>query len=203
MPVAPVLARPRVQTTYTDSHTRACRRLGSQATADSLASYLDGTAGWLSPSPPDGWTRLGQGVSRVALLGPDGWVYKCPLGPSGSDASQREATYWDMALRHRNFRAHVPHFRLFAVGKYVVIAMEQLAVDRDRVNTPTAEDRAAVRIVKDMADHIGCGDSHGGNIGWRGDLPLLLDAGAGTAGHVNGRDGCGECNPRHRDWEAK
>lgn len=203
MPVAPVLARPRVQATYTDSHTRACRRLGSQATADELTSYIDGTAAWLNPSTPDGWKRLGQGVSRVALLGPDGWVYKAPIGGIGSDASKREAAYWDMALRHQNFRPHVPHFRLFAVGKQTVIAMELLVVDRDRVNTPTNEDRIAVRAVKDMASHVGCEDSHGGNIGWRGSLPLLLDAGAGTVGRITDRDGCGTCNPKHRDWEAK
>ena len=203
MPVAPTLARPRVQLTYADSHTRACRRVGSQATADSLASYIDGTASWLSPSAPDGWKRLGQGVSRVALLGPDGWVYKCPLGTIGSDASQREAAYWDMALRHREFRPHVPHFRLFAVGKHMVIAMERLTVDRDRVNTPTAEDRKIVNHVRDMAEHIGCEDSHGGNLGWRGDHPLLLDAGGGTSREVMRSYGCGTCNPKHQDWVAE
>lgn len=203
MPVAPVLARPRVQTTYTDSHTRACRRLGSQATADELTSYIEKTASWGAPTTPDGWERLGQGVSRIALLGPDGYVYKAPIGTVGSDASKREAAYWDMALRHQDFRPHVPHFRLFAVGKHVVIAMELLTVDRDRVNTPNREERSAVNRVKDMAEHVGCCDVHGSNIGWRGELPLLLDAGGGTSGYISRAAGCGTCNPKHKDWGAK
>lgn len=187
MPVAPVLARPRVQLTYADSHTRACRRTGSQEVADQLDGFLkDGL--------PDGWTKLGNGVSRRALLGPDGFVYKVPfLGEE--HLSLGESTYWAMALRHREWRQHVPHHRLLMVGTIPVIAMELVVMDRDRTKSSSAW-----RVIEKMADHIGCGDSHAGNIGWRGNTPVLLDAGGYRASKTMG---CGTCNPQHKDWDAK
>lgn len=192
---APLLARPKV--TYTDSHTRACRRVGSQTMADTLAGYINGVWRWADPMPPDGWQVLGAGATRRAVLGPDGWVYKVLIDRQ-DDASAIEAQYWLMALRHREFRPHVPHFRTFEVkvrtasGEKVttVLAMEQLAVNWRLGSSDEAEK------VRKMASHIGCRDIHGANIGWRGQQAVLLDAGSGVNGVISRTHGCETCNPR-------
>lgn len=192
-----VTAPPRV--TYTDSHTRASRRIGSDAEMEELRHYVE-LIGSLRPAVvPAGWKPLGEGVSRQALLSPAGWVWKVPLGRLGSEASKREDVYWRMALKHPEFRPHVPHYRVFTPGDHVLIAMELLAMNRGEVLKPsTPETREAILNVRAMAAHIGCDDFHGGNVGWRGDRhPVLLDAGAGSNGRVGQHDGCGTCNEKH------
>lgn len=199
MPIAaPTTARPVV--TYTDSHTRACRRVGSQEVAEQLVSVRDELRKNYRAEGPAGWKRLGSGATRVAYLGPDGWVYKIALW--GYDqVNLVETKFWQMGLAHRLYRPAVPHHRLFEVlhgGQAVqVLAMERLTMDEERARREK-NSHPGLKLIHEMGAHIGCVDLHGGNIGWRGDHPVLLDAGGGTCTNDIARtDGCTDCNPRH------
>ena len=194
MPTALAPARP--VPTYTDSHTRACRRVGSNQEAAALDPLVSAMQDYMPADAPEGWEKLGTGAFRVALRSPAGWVYKVPLGLHGVEASQREVCFWRMALRHQEYRALVPHYRLFEVGGWPVVAMESLTVDRTRANFPQDdEDREKIRELREAAYHVGCGDLHGGNVGWRGDHALLLDAGGAADARVTKNSGCAHCNP--------
>jgi hypothetical protein len=197
VPAAPVApARPALR--YTDSHTRASRRTGSPEVAAQLLPLLDDSPNYFryrSDQLPMGWRFLGSGVTRVALLGPDGFVYKVQFFLDDT-ANERETLFWKMALRHQQHRRFVPHFRLMEVKRYTLLAMELLEVDRAR-----SQDRKGdIAELRRMARHIGCEDTHLGNIGWRGDTPVLLDAGNGTDKEMTPAMGCGDCNPLHPKW---
>lgn len=211
--LAPVVAPARPAIRYTDGHTRASRRLGSTELAQQLVSYAEEVmerCASIGVVPPPGWERLGEGVSRVALLGPDGCVYKIPVGWMYTHSNQAEADFYAMALAHRDYRPHVPYFRTLEIkvshtlrgglaGEPVmetvtVMVMERLTVSRERVR---GDSTGGVDMVERMAAHIGTYDSHASNIGWRGQRPLLLDAGGGMSGHISSSDGCAQCNPRH------
>lgn len=190
MPIATTTRAGWAQVTYTDSHTRACRRVGSQEVAEQIA-------GWSGDryALPEGWEFLGAGATRAVALGPDGWAYKVSYAGYGR-VNDIEIKYWARGKAHPEYRNHIPHHRIFEVGRRKVVAMERLTVDRSR---SSADADGQVMSIKRMAHHIGCEDIHMANIGWRGNVAVLMDAGCGTIEHLSKYDGCVTCNPNFKE----
>lgn len=135
-------------------------------------------------TPPEGFTLLGEGSSRVAVLGPDGVVYKATYGTCAY-VNHDEADIWAAMLRHPEFRRYVPRHRLIAVGPNTLTAVERLDVHRARTHlSPEYQAMGGLR------EHFRVGDMNTGNVGWRGDDLLLLDAGFASLTH-----NCTHCAP--------
>jgi hypothetical protein len=132
------------------------------------------------PLPP-GWSRAGQGTTRIVLQAPSGAVYKvpCPLHPNWEDGilhNRREAEHF--ARWQREGHDFVAEWHLYEVrdgdsGDVPVMAMEFLENDGSK---PANLDAMWAALAEVDAE-----DRYRGNYGVRAGKAIVIDAGGAAS----------------------
>ena len=111
------------------------------------------------------YARLGRGISRAAIdLGCGKHVAKVSYT---RDTTQARAEV-------RFFEAATPAQRL-DLASVVAYTADHIIVVAEKISAVCPVD--PMRELKKRASAMGIGDLHGGNVGWRGDRPVVMDYG--------------------------
>lgn len=125
----------------------------------------------MDDAAPEGWTVLGQGSQRIAVLAPSGVVYKVSIGALGLRANRREVA-WMREWRDEGATC-IPLASLHEVedqwgGSTPVVAMEHIKAD---------DTEADLTEVLRLTIAAGVLDINGGNWIVRDGRAWIIDAG--------------------------
>ena len=144
--------------------------IGSQELAEALTNLLD------SQDDPAlaGFYYLAEGISRVAYLGPDDFVYKVEIDGFGTNEDEY---HWFEEL----MQIGVPEGWDFAKCDLIdhVLVMEYIPGDEPYAHYAEEECNCSGRCIideyGDLRDHTGLWDMHSGNFRIRDGVKVLID----------------------------
>jgi hypothetical protein len=147
------------------AYDRAYKGFGDRATWIDAAMVMEGFAGW---------TMVGQGAFRTALLGPDGYIYKVgDLEDNKLEAIISESLHKVLDTCPKGFKV----LDMKLVGE--VLVTEFVPPQPDNSPYDDCFDHPEWNEFRRWAESHGCRimDTHDGNVWWDGESMVIIDMG--------------------------